>query len=230
MNCALSALSWGPCLERTFVGPRSGPPCQETGPVNWRKRRILRRIHRGGTLTGGCAAHAAIQDGESPDRSMSGMFGIAGRFRGSPMLSTKLAFEFATECMAPHTGRVSNFRGSVSPLIEPADVHCFQNDSIAPPTLVQGGHPPWISLELAKGPRNFRWPQSARIALPFATFGELTASLRKEPVDGQSMVDDKRQTGLIMVYFLDRAPIHKALPCSPGSEARFACCGATKSK
>jgi hypothetical protein len=44
------------------------------------------------------------------------------------------------------------------------------------------------------------------------------------------MVDDKRQTGRIMVYVLDTGPIHKALLCSPGSEVRFACCGATKSK
>lgn len=28
--------------------------------------------------------------------------------------------------------------------------HCFQSDSIAPPTLVQGGHPVWTLLELAK--------------------------------------------------------------------------------
>ena len=44
------------------------------------------------------------------------------------------------------------------------------------------------------------------------------------------MVDGKRQQGRIIVYFLDTGSIQKALLCSPGSEARFARCGATKSK
>jgi hypothetical protein len=44
------------------------------------------------------------------------------------------------------------------------------------------------------------------------------------------MVDEKRQKGRITVYSLDTGPIHRALLCSPGSEARFARCGATKSK
>jgi hypothetical protein len=53
--------------------------------------------------------------------------------------------------MAPQSGHVSNFCGSVDPLIEPADVYCFERDSSAPPTPVQGGHPVWTRLELAKG-------------------------------------------------------------------------------
>jgi len=53
--------------------------------------------------------------------------------------------------MAPQSGHVSNFCGSVDALIEPADAHCSQIDSSAPPTLVHGGHPVWIRLELATG-------------------------------------------------------------------------------
>ena len=54
--------------------------------------------------------------------------------------------------LAPQSGYVSNFCGSVDPLIEPVDVYCFQDDSSAPPTLVQGGCPVRIRLELAKRP------------------------------------------------------------------------------
>ncbi len=53
--------------------------------------------------------------------------------------------------LAPQSGHVSDFWGSVGPLIEPADVNCFQNNSSAPPTLVYGGHPVWKRLQLAKG-------------------------------------------------------------------------------
>ena len=54
--------------------------------------------------------------------------------------------EFAK--LAPQSGYVSNSCGSVDPLIEPADVYCFQSDPSAPPTLVHGGHPAWTRLEL----------------------------------------------------------------------------------
>jgi len=39
----------------------------------------------------------------------------------------------------------------VDPLIEPADVYCFRRDSSAPRTPVQGGHPVWTRLKLARG-------------------------------------------------------------------------------
>jgi hypothetical protein len=52
--------------------------------------------------------------------------------------------------LAPQSGYVSNFCGSVDPRIEPADVHCFQIDSSVLPTHVHGGHPVWTRLELAK--------------------------------------------------------------------------------
>ena len=53
--------------------------------------------------------------------------------------------------LAPQSGHVSNFCRSADPLIELPDVYCFQSDSSAPPTLVQGGYPVWTRLELAKG-------------------------------------------------------------------------------
>jgi len=62
---------------------------------------------------------------------------------------TNLSFSVAKK-LAPHTGHVSNSLGSIGPLIEPAHVCCFQSDSSAPPTLVQGGHPVWTRLELGK--------------------------------------------------------------------------------
>jgi len=65
--------------------------------------------------------------------------------------------------LAPHLGHVSNSWGSVDPLIEPADVYCFQSDSSAPPTLVQAGHPVWTGLELAEEVQgNFRMARGPR--------------------------------------------------------------------
>ena len=46
--------------------------------------------------------------------------------------------------VVPPSGHLSNFCSSVDPPIEPADVYCFQIDSSAPLTLVQGGYPQWI--------------------------------------------------------------------------------------
>jgi hypothetical protein len=74
------------------------------------------------------------------------------------LISRRLGFESYLENadLAPQSGHVSNFWDSVDPLIETADVHCFQIDSSAPPTLVHGGHLVWTRLELAgaltKGP------------------------------------------------------------------------------
>ena len=76
-------------------------------------------IHPGGPFTGSSAAHAGYSDGDPPDRNMCGMFGIAGRSRGSPMLSTKLPFQFATEGLAPRHGFEPRFtapKAAVLPL------------------------------------------------------------------------------------------------------------------
>jgi len=53
--------------------------------------------------------------------------------------------------LAPQSGHVSNFFGSVGDVIEPVDAYCFQNDSCEPLTCVHAGHPVWIGLELTKG-------------------------------------------------------------------------------
>jgi hypothetical protein len=82
----------------------------------------------------------------------------------------------ATESMAcelaPQSGHVSNFCRPVVPLIEPADIHCFQIDSSTPPTLVHRGHPVWTRLELAV----FRThsPEDAPRIWPFAGRKELS--------------------------------------------------------
>jgi hypothetical protein len=53
----------------------------------------------------------------------------------------------------PHTGHVSNFCGSVGPLIEPVDVRCFRAIRAHRGRLsrvgAQGGRPGWTRLELA---------------------------------------------------------------------------------
>jgi hypothetical protein len=41
--------------------------------------------------------------------------------------------------LAPQSGHVSNFCGSVDPVIEPVEVYCFQTDSCEPPTCVYLG-------------------------------------------------------------------------------------------
>jgi hypothetical protein len=56
--------------------------------------------------------------------------------------------------VAPQSGHVSNFSGTVDPLIEPADAYCFQSGWSAPPTLVHDGRPVWTRLELAWGAQN----------------------------------------------------------------------------
>jgi hypothetical protein len=53
--------------------------------------------------------------------------------------------------------RADQFRGSVDPLIEPAEAHCFQHDRCVSSTIVPGGHAVWTRVELAKAAQdNFR--------------------------------------------------------------------------
>jgi hypothetical protein len=60
-------------------------------------------------------------------------------------------------CLAPHRGRVSNFRHPVSPLIGPMVAHCFESDPCELLARVHDRHAVWTRLELAKGFQgNFR--------------------------------------------------------------------------
>jgi len=85
-------------------GPRRGRPCQQTRPVNWRKRRIRRRSGPR-WAKGTVRPRAAACSPESCEtRNTCQMLRIPAGFRRGVMLSTKWKSEFETEFVAPRHG------------------------------------------------------------------------------------------------------------------------------
>ncbi len=83
---------------------RAEQSCQQTEPVNWRIRRIWRRNALDGRLNTVRRRVAPHSEENGKNRNTCQMFGISVRFRGDVMLSTKPAFKFEVEGVAPQVG------------------------------------------------------------------------------------------------------------------------------
>ena len=98
-----------PRRSKPFLGPQAGRGWQQTGPVNWRKRRI--RCENGPRLvTGALRPRAAAHSTEKGEnRKTCQMFGLRAWSCGRPMLSTKRVGKLEVEALAPLRGCLPNF-------------------------------------------------------------------------------------------------------------------------
>src|ERR1035437_1143480 len=98
--------------------------------------------------------HAAPPKGLSrPPCSLLWVHGKVGRDGRYPPRDHRadLAHNLGQKIWLPSLDTFRTSAAQSGPLIEPADVHCFQSDSSAPPTLVQDGRAVWTRLELRQG-------------------------------------------------------------------------------
>ena len=129
-----NALATGDGCITKYVAPQAERTCQQTEPVNWRKRRIWRR-------SGPRRAIYMVRQPVSPrseerrkNYNMFEMFGMTVRFRGEATLSTKGACEFEMEVVAPRHGFEPRFtapKAAVLPLDDRGSLGGNDSTSVA---------------------------------------------------------------------------------------------------
>jgi len=111
-NCRFTVDAGCACLakERTVNGdgfhsdtlaPQAERTCQQTQPVNWRKRRICRRRGPSEAPCTGGQRVAPRSTENRKNRNTFQMFGIRVRFLDDAMLSTKVPCKLEVEVVAP---------------------------------------------------------------------------------------------------------------------------------
>jgi len=85
----------------SISGPRHGQGCQQTHPVNWRKRRISAPLAGNDVPNTSDGTWPRPISAESIKRKCMRMFGLDSGLRTASRLSTKTDPQFETEVVAP---------------------------------------------------------------------------------------------------------------------------------
>ena len=102
-----------------FLGPQAERGCQQTGPVNWRKRRNWGLTPRAEDPSTHLPKHERLRRENQRKPNFCGMFGIRVRPRRTAMLSTKRGSKFEAKVVAPRHGFEPRFtapKAAVLPL------------------------------------------------------------------------------------------------------------------